>query len=71
VVGPGPLLILWTVLVLAVLVTGVVTAVKARRGWLLAGLLTGGLAWLISAFMPARPGSAGTRIPRRRRGDGG
>ncbi len=35
----------------------VVTGLKGRWGWLLAGCVFGGLLWLISAWLAARPGS--------------
>lgn len=57
VVGPAPGLVLWTVLVGLLLIAGGVTAAKGRWGWVLIGLLTGGLPWCVTAFMTAAPGS--------------
>jgi hypothetical protein len=48
---PSPGLIAWTVVMGLVLVAGAVTAAKGRWGWVLVGLLTGGLAWLVTAFL--------------------
>jgi hypothetical protein len=57
VVSPGPGLIIWTLVVGLLLVAGVITGAKGRWGWVLVGLLTGGLPWFVTAFLPARPGS--------------
>jgi hypothetical protein len=51
VVGPSPGLIAWTIVMGLVLVAGAATAAKGRWGWVLIGLLTGGLLWLVSAFL--------------------
>ena len=67
VVAPGAGLILWVLLVLCILLAGLVTALKGRWGWLVAGLLTGGLAWLLSAFLSAAAGSPWSRLGSRRR----
>ena len=56
-VGPNLGLVVWTIVAASVVVAGGVTAAKGRWGWLLVGLLTGGLAWLYSATLPAVPGS--------------
>lgn len=61
VVAPAPGLILWTVLVGLLLIAGGVTAAKGRWGWILVGLLTGGLPWCATAFLAAAPGSMWTR----------
>jgi hypothetical protein len=38
-------------------VAAVITALKGRWGWLLAGCIFGGLLWLVSAWLDPRPGS--------------
>jgi hypothetical protein len=38
-------------------VAAVITALKGRWGWLLAGCIFGGLLWLVSAWLAPRPGS--------------
>jgi hypothetical protein len=53
-VAPAPGLIAWTILVGLMLIAGVITGAKGRGGWVLIGLLTGGLPWLVTAFLPAR-----------------
>ncbi len=65
VVAPGPGLILWTVLVGLLLIAGGVTAAKGRWGWVLVGLLTGGLPWFVTAFLAAAPDSMWTRKSKR------
>ncbi|MEA2220650.1 MAG: hypothetical protein QOJ35_3276 [Solirubrobacteraceae bacterium] len=57
VVAPSPGLIVWTALVGLLLVAGAVTAAKGRWGWVLVGLLTGGLPWIVTAFLHASPDS--------------
>jgi hypothetical protein len=57
VVAPSPGLIAWTILMGLLLVAGAITAAKGRWGWVLAGLMTGGLLWCVTAFLPAAPGS--------------
>ena len=47
------------------LIAGAVTAAKGRPGWVLVGLLTGGLPWVVTAFLAAAPGSLWTRIFKR------
>jgi hypothetical protein len=44
-------------LVLSSCVGGMITAAKGRWGWLCLGLLTGGLAWPLTALLIATPGS--------------
>jgi hypothetical protein len=46
---------------------GIVTALKGRWGWLAVGLLTGGLLWMLTAFLPAAPQSTCARRRARRR----
>lgn len=65
VVAPAPGLIAWTVLIGLLLIAGAVTAAKGRPGWVLVGLLTGGLPWVVTAFLAAAPGSLWTRIFKR------
>ena len=67
-VSPGPALLALTGLLLAIVLLGGVTAAKGRWGWLLTGLFTGGLAWIIGAFLPPNPRSLWTRVELRRRG---
>jgi hypothetical protein len=45
------------VLIVAIAVGGLVTALKGRVLWLLVGFLVGGLIWPLTAFIPAAPGS--------------
>jgi hypothetical protein len=59
-------LVIFTILLLTSAFACVVTAMKGRWTWLLAGLLTGGLLCLYSAFLPAEPGSLWARIASRR-----
>lgn len=68
-VAPNAGLIAWTGLVALVVVAGIVTAAKGRAGWVAIGLLTGGLAWLVTAFLPALPGSLWQRTIGRRPAD--
>lgn len=44
-------------LVLSSTVGGLVTAAKGRWGWLAAGLVTGGVAWTLTALLIATPDS--------------
>jgi hypothetical protein len=53
----------WVIVLLAVFVVfGLVTAAKGRWGWLLVGLLFGGVLWLVTALMPPAPGSLWARL---------
>jgi hypothetical protein len=65
-VAPSSALIVWTLLVLAVLAAGVVTASKGRWGWLLGGVLLAGVPCLISAFLAPSSTSLWLRRTRRR-----
>ncbi len=56
-VGPSVGLVVWTIVAASLVTAGGVTAAKGRWGWLLVGLLTGGLVWLYSVTLPAAPGS--------------
>ena len=60
-VSPSPWLLVFTALMVVVVAAGVVTALKGRWGWLIAGLLLGGLPGLIGAWLPARSASAWAR----------
>jgi hypothetical protein len=64
VVSPEPGLIVWACLLACLVLAGVVTGAKGRPGWVLIGVLTGGMPWLITAFLPARPGSWWERVRR-------
>ena len=64
---PSVFTVIWAVaIVLTVLAAGVVTGLKGRWGWLLAGWVTAGALWLFAAMLPAMPGS---RWEQRRSGD--
>lgn len=56
-VTPSLALVFWTLVAACCVGAGCVTAAKGRWGWLLVGLVTGGLAWLLSAFLIAAPDS--------------
>jgi hypothetical protein len=56
-VGPRLVLLIWALLILAALAGGVVTAAKGRWGWVVVGLLSGGVLWLLSAFLAPTPRS--------------
>lgn len=64
-VSPSPLVILWSVYVLAVAVAAVVTGLKGRWGWLLVGSLTFGLGMFVGAMQPAAPTSVWAKRRRR------
>jgi len=61
-VSPSLGLILWTLLIGLAFIGGCVTAAKGQWGWLLVGLLTGGLPLLVTAFVSALPGSLWARF---------
>jgi hypothetical protein len=65
-VAASPMLVLWTLLVLAAVCGAVVTAAKGRTGWFFVGLVTG-VTFLYSAFLPAVPGSPWAKRAARRR----
>jgi hypothetical protein len=65
-VSPSPALVIFTIVMLMAVCACVVTGMKGRWGWLLAGLLTTGLVCFYSAFLPAEPGSLWARIAGRR-----
>ena len=56
-VGPNAGLVVWTAVAAATILCGLVTAAKGRWGWVLVGLVTGGLVFLYSAWISAAPGS--------------
>ncbi len=61
-VGPSAGLIAYTLLFFCVaLPCGVVTVMKGRWGWFAIGFVLGGLPWIVTAFLPARSGSAWAR----------
>lgn len=62
IVGPSLGLVVWTVLVVLVLVCGAITAAKGRWGWVGLGLLTGGLLWVVTAFLQPSRDSLWLRI---------
>jgi hypothetical protein len=66
VVDPGIGLVIWVVIAFLSIPAAVVTASKGRWGWFAFGFITGGLAWLLGSFQPARPTSLWSRRVRRR-----
>lgn len=60
-VTPSLALVFWTIAAACCVGAGCITAAKGRWGWLLVGLVTGGLAWLFSAFLIAAPDSLWAR----------
>lgn len=56
-VTPGPASVYSALILLGVIIGGGVTMAKGRWGWLVVGLLTFGLIWLVSALLPPRAGS--------------
>lgn len=65
VVAPDAALVLWTLLLLATFVAGLVTAFKGHYGWALVGLVTAGLAWWVAAFKSPSPDSFWRRLEQR------
>ncbi len=61
-IAPNIGLIVWTIIVLCAFVMGAATLAKGRWGWFVIGLLTGGLAWLVSGFLEPTPGSLWSRL---------
>jgi hypothetical protein len=57
---------LWLLALVVIAIAGGVTMAKGRWGWLVLGLVTCGLLWLISAFLPPRTGSLWDRKLARR-----
>jgi hypothetical protein len=69
-VGPSPALVIFTIIMLMAICAGVVTFMKGRWVWLIVGILTTGLTFFYSAFLPPMPGSLwARRIARRRASD--
>jgi type IV secretory pathway TrbL component len=66
--GAGSGLVVYTILLAVAFCGGVVTAMKGLWGWVIVGILTTGLAFFVSAFLPAKPGSPWARRFARRRG---
>ena len=62
-VTPNAGLMALSLLLMAIAICGLITALKGRLGWLAVGLfLTGGLVWLITAFLVAVPRSPWARL---------
>jgi hypothetical protein len=57
VVAPSWGVVVFTVLLAVALPCGVVTAMKGRWGWLVLGLMTSGLLWIVGALQPPAPAS--------------
>ena len=55
-----------TLISASVLLGGLVTASKGRWGWLLVGLVLGGVIWPFTALLPASPRSVWRRFTARR-----
>ena len=65
-VAPTAGLTVWLAVSLAISIGGVITAMKGRWPWLLAGLVLGGIVWpLTAALLPAEAGSFWARRMRR------
>lgn len=62
IVAPSFGLVVWTALVVLLLVCGAITAAKGRWGWVGVGLLTGGLPWVVTAFLKPSRDSLWARI---------
>jgi hypothetical protein len=56
-VSPSLGMIIWLVIGLIALLCLPVVVAKARWGWLLVGVFTGGIGWIVGATQPARPES--------------
>ena len=63
----GSGLVIYTILLAVACCAGVVTALKGLWVWVIVGILTTGLAFFVSAFLPAKPGSPWARWAARRR----
>lgn len=64
VVSPGWLPMLSLAVLALAFASAVIAAAKGRWGWVLVGLLTGGLGWFVGAWLRPVPGSAWTRLLR-------
>jgi hypothetical protein len=56
-VHPDPALVVYTLVAAAGVCAAIATAAKGRWWWFLIGLLTGGITFFLSAFLPAVPDS--------------
>jgi hypothetical protein len=65
-VGPSPAVILFSIVMAAAFCAGIITALKGHWLWLIAGLLTSGLAFFYSAVLPPAPDSLWARGTTRR-----
>jgi hypothetical protein len=61
-IAPNARLLIWTLIAGLGLLAGGATLAKGRAGWFVVGLLTGGIAWFFTAFLPAAPGSLWARL---------
>ncbi len=57
VVRPDPVIVVYVLVMAAGVCAGIATAAKGRWGWFLVGLLTSGITFFFSAFLPAAPSS--------------
>lgn len=55
--APSWELVVFTLLVCVALACAIVTAIKGRWGWLVLGLMTAGLLWIVGALQPPAPSS--------------
>jgi hypothetical protein len=65
-VAPEWPLYAWAALLWALVAAGVVAGLKGRWVWVVAGLVTAGLAWVPGALLAPRPGSVLARRRDRR-----
>ncbi len=56
-VSPGIGMVVWIVIGLTALVCLPIVVAKARWGWLLVGIFTGGIGWIVGATRAARSDS--------------
>lgn len=56
----------WTAYVALFMLCALIAAAKGRYVWLLAGMMLGGIPWVIAAFLSARPRSLWARVRARR-----
>ena len=62
VLAPDAGLMLLSLLLVAIVICGLITALKGRLGWAVVGVLTGGLVWPVTCFLIATPGSPWARL---------